>query len=109
MSPIQLQTHLRNKFNNLIITSQQIYYWWTFFTQNFYKSNKDYIVSAYAFLKVSKANGCKLCFEKITDKITAIGFIIPLFKKILSVSEVYCDATYKTAKGHFELWIDWQL
>ncbi|CAG8660782.1 24110_t:CDS:2 [Gigaspora margarita] len=77
---------------------------WSFFIQNFYKSNENHVASAYAYLNTNEAKDCELCFKKLTNKITAIGFITPLFKKMLPVSEVHCDATYKIAKGHFELY-----
>ena len=35
---------------------------------------------------------------------TAIGFTTPLFCMLHIASSVHCDATYKTAKGHFELY-----
>ncbi|CAG8851085.1 21460_t:CDS:2, partial [Gigaspora margarita] len=58
----------------------------------------------YAYLNTNQAKNCELCFEKLTKEMTAIGFITLLFKKILLVSEVHCDTTYKTAKDCFELY-----
>ncbi|CAG8768998.1 22875_t:CDS:2, partial [Gigaspora rosea] len=58
----------------------------------------------YAYLNTNQAKDCELCFEKLTNEMIAIGFITPLFKKMLPVSEVHCNATYKTANGRFELY-----
>ncbi|CAG8518697.1 4758_t:CDS:2 [Racocetra fulgida] len=71
---------------------------------NFYKSDNNHVNSAYSFLKSDKATGCELCYELMTDQTTAIGFITSLYNKIKSISEIHCDATYKTAKGRFELY-----
>ncbi|CAG8693327.1 1136_t:CDS:2, partial [Cetraspora pellucida] len=80
MDPVQLRTYLYNKFDISKITLQQIRYWWSFFTQNFYKSDDDHVNSAYSFLKSNQAAGCELCYELITSQITAIGFITPFQK-----------------------------
>ncbi|CAG8729901.1 22836_t:CDS:2, partial [Cetraspora pellucida] len=106
LNPIQLRTYLRNKFDTSKITMQQIHYWWSLFSQNFYKSDKNYIISAHNFLLSGHASGCELCFELINRQITAIGFTTPLLnaKNNQYVTEVYCDVTYKTAKGRFELY-----
>ncbi|CAG8799257.1 20920_t:CDS:2 [Cetraspora pellucida] len=76
----------------------------SFFTQNFYKSDDDHVNSAYSFLKSNQAAGCELCYELMTSQTIAIGFITPLYGKIKQMSEIHCDATYKTAKGRFELY-----
>ncbi|KAF0546075.1 ATP-dependent DNA helicase pif1 [Gigaspora margarita] len=104
MDPVQLRTYLYDKFDLLKITLQQIRYWWLFFTQNFYKSDDNYVNSAYSFLKSNQATGCELCYELITSQITAIGFITPLYGKIKQIFEIHCNATYKTTKGRFELY-----
>ncbi|KAF0402096.1 ATP-dependent DNA helicase pif1 [Gigaspora margarita] len=104
MDPVQLRTYLNDKFDITKITAQQIRYWWLFYNQNFYKSEEDHINSAYNFLKSNQAAGCNLCFELLTSQVIAIGFTTPLFGKIKSIFEVHCDATYKTAKGRFELY-----
>lgn len=102
MDPVQLRTHIRQQFDTSSVTSKQIYYWWSTFCQRFYKSNDDHVVSARQFLKRSCVG--ELCFDWSTDFVTAIGFTTPLFTKLLSVSNIHCDATYKTAKGRFELY-----
>ena len=102
MDPVQLRTHLRNKFEVQKITAKQIHYWWSFFTCRFYKLDNDHVISARAFL--TKQQGSDLCYDNVTNQVTAIGFTTPLLGILGSVSEVHCDATYKTAKGHFELY-----
>ncbi|CAG8718190.1 18943_t:CDS:2, partial [Racocetra fulgida] len=104
MDPLQIRTYLQDKFDISKITAHQIRYWWSFFTQNFYKSEEDHVNSAYTFLKSEQAAGCELCFELMNSQIVAIGFITPLYNKIQQKSEIHCDATYKTVKGRFELY-----
>ncbi|CAG8668807.1 44591_t:CDS:2, partial [Gigaspora margarita] len=67
-------------------------------------TDDNHINSAYSFLKSNQAMGCELCYELMTSQIIAIGFITPLYSKIKMKSEIHCDATYKTAKGRFELY-----
>ncbi|CAG8852970.1 35008_t:CDS:2, partial [Gigaspora margarita] len=67
-------------------------------------SDDNHVNSAYSFLKSNQTTGCELCYELMTSQITAIGFITPLYSKIKQMSEIYCDAIYKTAKGRFELY-----
>ncbi|CAG8519174.1 11731_t:CDS:2 [Ambispora gerdemannii] len=47
---------------------------------------------------------CELCFDWSTDLVTAIGFTTSLLAGLLPLSNVHCDATYKTTKGHFKLY-----
>ncbi|CAG8605470.1 14635_t:CDS:2 [Cetraspora pellucida] len=79
MDPIQLRTHLHQKFNVLLTTNKRIHYWWSIYCQRLYKSDDDHIISA------------------------SIGFTTPLFFQLLPLSSVHCDAIYKTARGCFEL------
>ncbi|CAG8670345.1 4798_t:CDS:2, partial [Ambispora gerdemannii] len=65
---------------------------------------EDHVVSACHFLKGSHTVASELCFDWSTDLVTAIGFTTPLLAGLLSLSSVHCDATYKTAKGRFELY-----
>ena len=104
LDPVQIRNELRKKFDISKVTAKQIHYWWSFFTQRFYKMNDDHIISAQTFLTANRAADCDLCFELTTNQVTAIGFTTPLLSAIAYVSEVHCDATYKTSKGRFELY-----
>ncbi|CAG8837353.1 29183_t:CDS:2 [Gigaspora margarita] len=77
LDPAQIRAIFRNKYDILNIIAKQIHYWWLIFTQESYKMNDDQIISACTFLKSDRAAGCKLCFELITNKVTAIGFLTP--------------------------------
>ncbi|CAG8685479.1 8365_t:CDS:2, partial [Ambispora gerdemannii] len=63
-----------------------------------------HVVSARHFLKGSYTVASEFCFDWNTDLVTAIGFTTPLLAGLLPLSSVHCDATYKTAKGCFELY-----
>ncbi|CAG8757322.1 20857_t:CDS:2, partial [Gigaspora rosea] len=89
--------HLRDRFDMSKITMQQIYYWWSFFAQNFYKSDENHIISTHN-TNPGHGTGCELCFELINDQMIAIGFTTPLLNNQL-FAEIHCDATYNTAKG----------
>ncbi|CAG8660191.1 2192_t:CDS:1, partial [Ambispora gerdemannii] len=104
MDPVQLRTHLRQMYDVSLVTAKQIHYWWSTFCQRFYKSDENHVVSARRFLEGPHAVDSKLCFDWNTDLVTAIGFTTPLLAKLLPLSSVHCDATYKTAKGRFELY-----
>ncbi|CAG8563282.1 6027_t:CDS:2, partial [Cetraspora pellucida] len=89
LDPTQLRTYLCNRFDTSKITMQQIHYWWSLFSQNFYKSDKNHIISTHNFLLSGYASGCELCFELINRQITAIRFTTPLLnaKNNQSVTE----------------------
>lgn len=104
MTPTYLRSHLRKKFDLLNITSKQIYYWWSHYTQQFYKFDEDHVVSALKFFEQQQESGCDLCFQLETKYVTAIGFTTPLLALTKNMLELHCDATYKMAKGRFELY-----
>jgi hypothetical protein len=45
-----------------------------------------------------------LLMGKSTSTLTAIAFSTPFLNKLKDVKEIHIDATYKTAKGRFELY-----
>src|SRR6185312_6496668 len=47
---------------------------------------------------------CCLLMSTKTDISTAIAFSTPMLTEINNAREIHVDATYKTAKGHFELY-----
>ncbi|CAG8687873.1 5454_t:CDS:2, partial [Ambispora gerdemannii] len=65
---------------------------------------EDHVISAHHFLKGPHTVASELCFDWSTDLIIVIGFTTPLLAGILPLSSVHCDATYKMAKGCFELY-----
>ncbi|CAG8618528.1 2489_t:CDS:2, partial [Cetraspora pellucida] len=70
----------------------------------FYKSDENHIISAYTFFERQDDSGCNLCFQLETDYTTALGFTMPILNQAQNVTELHCDAMYKTVKGHFELY-----
>ncbi|KAF0366091.1 ATP-dependent DNA helicase pif1 [Gigaspora margarita] len=98
LDPVQIRTILHNKFDILNITAKQIHYWWSTFAQDSYKMDDDHIISSRIFLKTDRVSGCKLCFELMTDKVTALGFITPHLSLIPSASEVHYFAKINAAK-----------
>ncbi|CAG8592624.1 7847_t:CDS:2 [Cetraspora pellucida] len=62
MTPTYLRLYLRKKFDLSYIISKQIYYWWSYYTQQFYKYDEDHVVFARAFLEQQQKSGCNLCF-----------------------------------------------
>ncbi|KAF0356993.1 ATP-dependent DNA helicase pif1 [Gigaspora margarita] len=104
LSPTDLRTHLRiRNFDLSKITYKQIHYWWSYYTQQFYKNDENHIISACKFFEQQQENNCNLCFHLDTDSTTAIGFTTSLLLAS-HYTEIHCDATYRTAKGRFELY-----
>ncbi|KAF0544536.1 ATP-dependent DNA helicase pif1 [Gigaspora margarita] len=103
MDLVQLRTHIRQRFDTLQVTPKQIYYWWSIFNQQFFKLDKNPFTSMHRFLDNPNNNG-EFCYEWNDESVIAIGFITPLLIELLPVLSIHCDATYKTAKGRFELY-----
>ncbi|CAG8551498.1 4578_t:CDS:2 [Gigaspora margarita] len=53
MDPVQLRTHLQQKFDTSQVTLKQINYWWSVFNQCFFKLDEDSVTSARRFLENS--------------------------------------------------------
>ncbi|CAG8634138.1 8044_t:CDS:2, partial [Cetraspora pellucida] len=62
MDPIQLRTHLCQKFYTLQVTPKQINYWWSVFNQCFFKLDEDPVTSAHRFLENSHSDS-EFCYE----------------------------------------------
>ncbi|CAG8693711.1 2671_t:CDS:2 [Cetraspora pellucida] len=71
MDPVHLHTYLRKKFDISKVTSKQIQYWWSYYTQKFYKHNEDHIISACALIEGQKKKEYDLCFrlETTSEKV----------------------------------------
>ncbi|CAG8470049.1 4469_t:CDS:2 [Ambispora gerdemannii] len=72
--------------------------------ERFYKLNEGHIISACHFFDGSYTETSELCFDWNIDLVTAIGFTTSLLVKLLLLSSMHCDATYKTTRRHFELY-----
>jgi hypothetical protein len=70
MDPLQLRMHLRSMFDMNMITAQQIHYWWSILTQQFYKSAEDHVLSACQFFEKNHAVECELCFNITTTDVS---------------------------------------
>ncbi|CAG8456975.1 13112_t:CDS:2 [Racocetra fulgida] len=62
MNPVQIRTHLHQKFDISQVTPKQINYWWSVFNQHFFKLDKDLVTSAHRFLE-NPSNNSKFCYE----------------------------------------------
>ncbi|KAF0497175.1 ATP-dependent DNA helicase pif1 [Gigaspora margarita] len=62
MDPVQLRTHLRQRFDTSQVTPKQINYWWSVFNQRFFKLDEDPVTSACRFLENSHSNS-EFCYE----------------------------------------------
>ncbi|CAG8666421.1 10428_t:CDS:2 [Cetraspora pellucida] len=103
LDPLQLHFYLSAYFDLKDITSKQIYYWWIISIQSKYQKHKNPIQSAILLLQEQFQN-CQLLISINNNTLTAIAFSTPNFQYLKSVKEIHIDATYKTSKGHFELY-----
>lgn len=71
MDPLQLRTHLQKMFDISMITTKQIHYWWSKFTQCFYKSDDNQVVSTCQFFDRNLATDCELCYNITTNQVTS--------------------------------------
>lgn len=87
---------------------KRIYYWKSMASQKLFKRYNNHIESACKLLSEYKGSDFQYCLEIKDPDTTAIEFIMPLLKAIkncnISINEIYFNATYKTARGHFELY-----
>ena len=104
LDPLQLRTHLAARFDIKDVTAKQIYYWWSNSVQSKYQRHKDPIQSAILLLEEYRVKECRLLMSTKTDALTAIAFSTPMIAHAPNVKEIHIDATYKTAKGRFELY-----
>jgi len=104
LDPLQLRTHLAARFDIKDMTAKQIYYWWSNSVQSKYQRHKDPIQSAIILLGEYEVKKCHLLMSTKTDALTAIAFSTPMIAHAPNVKEIHIDATYKTAKGRFELY-----
>ncbi|CAG8667662.1 9719_t:CDS:2, partial [Ambispora gerdemannii] len=105
LDPLQLRSHLSVHFDLKDITAKQIYYWWSKSNQAKYQKHKDPVQSAIILLQeIYTEKGCKLLMSTASTTLTTIAFTTPNLNVLLKVKEIHIDATYKTAKGSFELY-----
>ena len=72
--------------------------------QSKYQRHEDPIQSAILLLREYQLRECRLLMSTKTDISTAIAFSTPMLTEINNAREIHVDATYKTAKGRFELY-----
>jgi len=78
MDPLQLRTHLHSMFDISIITTKQIHYWWSTFSQRFYKSDENQVASTCNFFERNRAVDCQLCYNITTSQVTTNNVFIKL-------------------------------
>ena len=71
VDPVQLHMHLRTIHDINMVTMKQIHYWWSIFTQSFYKSDEDHIISTCQFFEKNQAANCELCFNVTTSQVSS--------------------------------------
>ncbi|CAG8707179.1 22214_t:CDS:2 [Gigaspora rosea] len=83
--------------------TKQIYYW-SHFIQQLYKKDDDHFKSAQVLLQNYQSHRGQLILKIENEGFRAIGFTMQLINGLKDVKELNIDATYKTIKGHFELY-----
>ncbi|CAG8697508.1 3296_t:CDS:2, partial [Ambispora gerdemannii] len=68
----------------------------------------DHVESTRKLLNEYDSHGFHLCLDIKDSETTAISFTTPLLNKIknygINITEIYLDATYKIARGRYELY-----
>ncbi|KAF0468863.1 ATP-dependent DNA helicase pif1 [Gigaspora margarita] len=109
LTAIELKNHLRRQgFDISKYSPKRIYYWKSIANQELFQRHDNHIESACKLLSEHESCGFQWCLEINDSDTIAIGFITPLLKEIkncnISISEIYLDVTYKTARGCYELY-----
>ncbi|CAG8655134.1 10429_t:CDS:2, partial [Ambispora gerdemannii] len=106
---VDLKNHLRNKgFDISKYSPKRIYYWKSMAVQKLFQRNNNHVEFTCKLLSEHEIHGFHWCLNIKDSEATAIGFTTPLLKEIknrnISITEIYLNATYKTARGRYELY-----
>ncbi|CAG8684963.1 3181_t:CDS:1, partial [Ambispora gerdemannii] len=89
-------------------SSKCIYFWKSIAGRKLFQCYDDHVESACKLLNEYDSHGFHLYLDIKDSETTAIGFTTPLLNEIknygINITEIYLDATYKTARGHYELY-----
>ncbi len=96
LSPAEIfgQLELRNPN----ITQKQIHYWWTKLMKKKYERNQNQLISTHLLLNENNYN---IIFMDLNGDVKYIGFITPLFQKLINNNEILVDATCKYHLKYF--------
>src|SRR5436305_95341 len=96
LSPAEIfgQLELRNPN----ITQKQIHYWWTKLMKKKYERNQNQLISNHLLLNENNYN---IIFMDLNGDVKYIGFITPLFQKLINNNEILVDATCKYHLKYF--------
>ncbi|CAG8836558.1 27582_t:CDS:2, partial [Gigaspora margarita] len=117
IDPVQLRTHIRQRFDALQVTPKQIYYWWSTFNQQFFKLDENPFISTHRFLD-NPNNNSEFCYEwndetyQPSEVVKEFSFINPTFKPDLNQTDpeyyIICpielqDEVVSLIKKHFNM------
>ncbi|CAG8662711.1 10621_t:CDS:2, partial [Ambispora gerdemannii] len=106
---IELKNYLQRKgFDISKYSPKRLYFWKSVVSQKLFKRYDNYIESACQLLSEHETHGFRWCLNIKNSETTAIGFIILLLEEIknrnINICKIYLDVTYKTTRGHYELY-----
>ncbi|CAG8759024.1 447_t:CDS:2, partial [Gigaspora margarita] len=76
MDPVQLRTHIRQRFDTLQVTPKQIYYWWSTFNQQFFKLDENPFTSTHRFFYNPNNNGKGFELYGIISSVHSAGLLV---------------------------------
>jgi hypothetical protein len=90
LSPAEIFGQL--ELNNPNITQKQVHYWWTQIMKKNYEKNQNQLISTHLLLSEKNYN---IILMDLNGDVKYIGFITPLFQKLVNNKEILVDATCK--------------
>ncbi|CAG8658748.1 2130_t:CDS:2, partial [Ambispora gerdemannii] len=109
LTVVDLKNHLRHQgFDISKYSPKRIYFWKSMASRGLFQRDDNHIESARKLLSEHDSYGFSWCLNIEDSETTAIGFTTPLLEEIknrnINITEIYFDATYKTARGRYELY-----
>ncbi|KAF7730058.1 hypothetical protein EC973_003003 [Apophysomyces ossiformis] len=102
----ELYREVIDRFEGTLITSAQVYYWWSESFKRRVQLHDDQLISARMLVEQYRTKEFKEVYFKNENGVSAFGFITPLFYSVSScfyVEEYHIDSTYKTNRANCEL------
>ena len=90
LSPAEIFEQL--ELNNPNLTQKQVHYWWTQMMKKKYERNQNQLISTHLLLNENNYN---IIFMELDGDVKYLGFITPLFQKLMYNKEILVDATCK--------------
>ncbi|CAG8652297.1 9660_t:CDS:2 [Ambispora gerdemannii] len=109
LTVVELKNHLRRHgFDISKYSPKRIYFWKSMAGQRLYQRCDNHVESARKLLNEYYNHDFRCCLDIKDSETIAIGFTTPLLEEIknqgIKITEIYIDATYKTARGCYELY-----